>query len=57
MVLPSSLVRLYLGLQTSDQSDFLIAEGIMALHDPALRMLYDLKVSGCGRLLVHAFNN
>jgi hypothetical protein len=31
---------------------FMIAEGIMALHNPELRELYDLKVSACG-ILVH----
>jgi uridine kinase len=30
---------------------FMIAEGIMALHNPELRELYDLKVSACGRLV------
>jgi hypothetical protein len=31
---------------TSSETSFHTAEGIMALVDPALRALYDLKVSG-----------
>jgi hypothetical protein len=38
-------------LVASRLNEIVIAEGIMALQDPTLRALYDLKVSACGGLL------